>query len=116
MLHVMPPNDVFFMPWQSVSEDIELAQREEGEHVLEKIAMDLNKCGLTPALYLRKGDPAQVICELVKEDPLITQLILTGDSSRPNHGPLVSYFTGKGLADINVPIMIIPSHIDEHDQ
>ena len=37
---------------------------------------------------------------------------LAGVSGSAGPGPMVSYFSGKGLAKLRVPVVIVPSHLD----
>lgn len=113
VLHVLPDTQRVFMPWKSVNDVIERGQREEGERVLEFVASKLEKREIVPSLYLRKGNPTSVVKQILNEDECITQLILAADTNSSNPGPLVSYFSSKGLREISVPVTIVPGHLSE---
>lgn len=113
VLYVMPYAEAIFMPWQRVSDHIAAETRYYAEQFLEGVSEKLNQYGVMPSLYLRTGHPIEVIKELVNEDIGITKLILAADTSGGSPGPLVSYFTGRGMSEINVPVTIVPNHLTD---
>lgn len=113
VLCVMPDSDRIFVPWRRVSDHIDEEKRLVAENFLDEVSAKLNQYNLTPVLYLRSGKPTDVVRDLVNGDKGITKLILSGDTSRGSPGTLVSYFSGRGLSEINVPLTIIPSHITD---
>ncbi len=113
VLYVIPENDVVFMPWKAVSDDLQENDRLQAEFCLQKAGGALKDYGLTPSLYLRSGRIVEVVRDLVNGDKSITKLVLAGNSQGGDPGPLVSYFTGRGLSEINVPVTVVPSHLDD---
>ncbi len=110
VLHILDKEASLFMPWSMVRDRLEVAEQEEGKRVLDKIASRLDQYGLTPSLYLRHGKAIDVVKDLISEDHNIVKLILAADTEHRNPGPLVSYFTGRGLREISVPVTIVPGH------
>lgn len=113
VLCIMPDSDRMFTPWRSLGDHIDQEKRLVAEAFLQEIAGQIEVYGVTPVLYLRSGRPTEVIRDLVNDDQGITMLILAGNTGSGNPGSLVSYFTRRGLAEINVPLTIVPSHLTE---
>ena len=67
--------------------------------------------GRIPALYLLEGSRAETLVEVINEDEHIRMLALAGKTKGGGPGPLVSYFTGKGLSRMRVPVLIVPDHL-----
>ena len=111
ILHIV--EDQEFQHWGSVEGRMKKELREQGEKYLWTIAMeatDIN--GIVPSLYIAEGEPGEALLKTIDDDEAIVQLILGGG---PNGapGPLVSFCLGKGLTRLNVPVVIVPSHIKE---
>ena len=54
-----------------------------------------------------------ILSYFVLFDLSITKLILGGSVQSKSPGPLVSYFTGKGLSKLRVPLTIVPGNLAE---
>ena len=110
ILHVIEKQD--FLHWGKIEERMRQEQREEAERTLREASMQLeeytNSC---PALYIGEGGRMETLIETIESDPNITMLILAGGTQGSNPGPLVSYFTGKGLSRLRVPVMVVPDHL-----
>jgi nucleotide-binding universal stress UspA family protein len=101
-----------FLNWGKVEERVRAEQREEGERFLKNIAARVYEIdGLEAILFLEEGDRVEAILRVIERNPQITRMILGGDTSARNPGPLVSYFSGKGMSHLPVPLTIIPDHI-----
>lgn len=87
--------------------------RQQAEAAIWDVTGRIEELGdLKPTLYIEDGDARDVIPDLMKRDLSIRQLILAGRAGGSEPGPLVHYFTGKGLAKLNVPVKILPGHLE----
>lgn len=101
------------MPWNSIGRMMHYGNIEEA------LAIVLSACdtikahtGQLPAIYLERGGHFDRIAEIIDHDTTITKLILGGSAHSKSPGPLVTYFTGKGLSKLRVPLTIVPEHIE----
>jgi hypothetical protein len=113
ILYVTPVED--FVHWSNVEARMRREAREQAEKFAWNVAKKVNDLnGLTPALYLREGVRTDCIVDCINEDLSIRMLVLAGGTHSAGPGPLVSYFTGKGLARLRVPVMIVPGYLEPH--
>lgn len=111
LLYVTNADD--FVYWGNVEERMRKEMREEAEKAAWSVAKrvsDIN--GMIPSLYLEEGDPKDIIVDVINRDLTIKRLILGGKTDSSDPGPLVSYFTGKGLSKLRVPLVLVPEHVD----
>lgn len=101
-----------FMPWGRISETMERAHRRRGQEALAGVGRRIGAMDVEASLYLREGKPKRAIKDVIDEDPEISRLILAADSDSRSPGKLVSYYTGRGLRDLKIPLTIVPTHID----
>lgn len=98
--------------WGGIEERMKHEQREDAERMLWSIATQIEERGYSmPAFYVEEGNPREVLARLIEDDPNISKLILGAGSQGNGPGPLVSYFTGKGLSRLRVPVLIVPEHL-----
>ena len=104
-LYVM--DDEGYLHWKVIEKRIEGDKRAEAERKLWDLGQRLyEKSGLIPGFYIKEGKRYDEIMELVNTDPSIRTLVLGAAASSSN--PLISYFTGKGLSELRVPLLIVP--------
>ncbi|MCB9991243.1 MAG: universal stress protein [Rhodospirillales bacterium] len=111
ILHVINVDD--FQHWGNVEAVMRKELREGAEKELwntAKAVNDLN--GQRPVLYMAEGNRTDVIIDTINEDDHIRMLILGGGTTGSGPGPLVQHFTGKGLAKLRVPVLVVPGHIE----
>ena len=111
ILHVTNIDD--FQHWGKVEDIMRKEMRDEVEKEIwshAKTVNDLN--GLNPALYIEEGSRLEVIVDVINNDENVRMLILGGSEQATGPGPLVSHFTGKGLAKLRVPVLIVPGHLE----
>lgn len=114
ILHVMDQQE--FQHWGEIQKRMEWEQRLEGEKLLFSAAqMAYELGGRIPALYLEAGGRLEVIVDVVNKDFNIRKLILGGATHGNNPGPLTTYFTGKGLVHLRVPLTIVPGNLTPED-
>lgn len=111
VLHVMPDQD--FSHWGAVEEQMKQEQRREAEKFLTAIGEKISGLGgPAPVFHLESGKPEKVVLKVIKNNPDISKLILGGDTHGGNPGPLVTYFAGKGMAQLTVPMTVVPGHLE----
>lgn len=103
-----------FVHWGKVETMMRHDLRAQAEQQIWKIARTINETyGLTPSLYIGEGKPLDKIVDIINEERLIRSLILAGSTSNGNPGPLITYFSGKGISRLRAPIVIVPGHFDK---
>lgn len=105
-----------FLHWGNIEERLRQEQRKEAEQYLFDVAADVNAItGKKPAFYILEGDKSESIVQLINEDKTIKMLVLGGDTHGSAPGPLVSYFAGKGLGQLRVPLTVVPNHLTKEE-
>ncbi len=96
-----------YMHWRFIEQRIESDKRAEAEKNLWDIAQRLyDIAGIIPAFYIKEGKTRQQVVEVINTDKTLRALVLGAASSSTN--PLISYFTGKGLSHLRVPLVVVP--------
>lgn len=104
LLYTLEPME--FQQWGGIEERMRAERREKAEDAIKRaseIVKGIN--GQTPSFYIEEGAPQDVLVDILKNEIGIKALVL-GACRASN--PLISYFTGKGLAHLTVPLFIIP--------
>ena len=110
MLYVMEPAD--FQHWMAVEEKMRAERREEAEQTLQDLAAKVNELiGEMPIMYLREGKAADLIAELIEEEPDISILVLGAGTGKKGPGPLVSSLAGKLSGKFPIPITVVPGNL-----
>jgi len=100
--------DDAYLHWSFIAKRIQTDKRAEAEKVLWDSAQRLyDMSGLISAFYIKEGKTPQEIVKILNTDTTIRALVLGAAASSSN--PLISYFTGKGLSSLKVPLVIVPS-------
>jgi nucleotide-binding universal stress UspA family protein len=71
--------------------------------------------GITPTLAIREGDLVDAVLAHIKADPEVGVLVLGAGAEKGGPGPLVSAVTGRRLAEMRVPITIVPGTLSKDD-
>jgi hypothetical protein len=101
-----------FQTWSNIEHQMKLELRRKAETEIWAVAKKAEELAeVIPVLYIREGNPTDVLVEMMNEDPAIKLLILGGNAEGTSPGPLVSYFSGKGLARLKIPLAIIPGNL-----
>lgn len=107
LVHALEPLE--FQQWGNVEGRLRAEQRRDAEQLLLDLACtvhDLN--GQRPCLYIAEGSAQQIISDILNSEDNIKGLVFGAERGGSN--PLVSYFSGKGLSSLEVPLFIIPSY------
>ena len=112
LLYVIEPGEM--QHWLAVENLMREEQRSEAEQKLQKLARDVNKLtGTLPALYVREGNPRDEVLALIDEEPSISILVLAAGTDPEGPGPLISYYTSRGLSRLRIPLTIVPGGLDD---
>ena len=104
-----------FQHWGNIEERMQDEMRTEAEQYLFDVATTvLEITGKIPVFYIQQGAKAETIVSLITNDKTIKMLILGGDT-QGSPGPLVSYFSSKGLGQLRVPLTVVPGHLEMSD-
>jgi hypothetical protein len=71
----------------------------------------MERMGKIPMVCIEEGDRVDMILKTIADNPNISALVLGAATSAKNPGPLVTYFSGKGLSKIPVPLVIVPGNL-----
>jgi nucleotide-binding universal stress UspA family protein len=101
-----------FQHWGNVEKRMRDEQRAQAEEIVNRACIDIQDMeGNIPSIYIEEGARADALASAIERDPNVSMLILAGGTQSGNPGPLVSYYTGKGLTRLRVPLMIVPDHL-----
>ncbi len=99
--------------WQNIEVQINKELRSRAEQTIwDGAGRVIEQTEKIPMVCIEDGDRSDTILRTLEENPNIAALVLAKASNTSKPGALVSYFSGKGLERLKVPLMIVPS---EHD-
>jgi len=112
LLYVIEPAEV--QSWLAVETLMREEQRAEAEQKLQKLAREVNaSTGAVPILYIREGDRRDELMALIDEEPGISILVLGAGIEPEGPGPLISFFAGRGVGRLRIPLTIVPGGLSE---
>lgn len=101
-----------FDHWGNIAEKVRSEMRTQAENMIWEASLRVTKkTGMIPMICISEGIRHEVIIETINQYPEIAMLILGGDCHASNPGPLVTFFAGKGLSKLRVPLMVVPGHL-----
>lgn len=71
--------------------------------------------GLTPTLAIREGDKIEAVLAHIRSDPQISVLVLGSGTEKGGPGELVTALTGRRIAEMRVPITIVPGTMTKEE-
>lgn len=105
-----------FVEWQGVESAAREEARVKAETELEALAGQAKlQSGITPSLIIREGDKHDEIIAIAKGNPALVAIVLGASLHKGSPGPMVQYFTVKGISQIAVPVIIVPGHLKDED-
>lgn len=114
MARIIEP--VVFTEWQGVESAAREEARAKAETEMEAMASKVHQeTGFTPSLIIREGHKHDEIVAIAKGNPNLAAIVLGASLERGHPGPLVNYFTAKGISQVAVPVIIVPGHLKEDD-
>ncbi|MBA3324749.1 MAG: universal stress protein [Rhodobacteraceae bacterium] len=110
MLAIISPEE--FQHFLGVAEVMRAEAREkiEAHFQVFKDRMERRE-GVTPTLAIREGDKVEAIIAHIASDPEIGVLVLGAGTDKSGPGPIVAALTGRRMAEIGVPITIVPGSL-----
>ncbi len=114
LLYVIEPAE--FQHWMFVGTLMAEEAREEAEKAVHQFSEEVQDItGEIPMIYIREGNRQNQLMKLLKEEPLISLLVLAAADSADGPGPLVSSLTGDMVGGLPVPITVVPATLSEED-
>lgn len=99
--------------WKNVEDTIKKETRRQAEtQIWDASGRVLENTGNIPMVCIEEGSPSDIIIKTIESNKNIVALVLASAAGSSNPGPLVSYFSGKGLSSLHVPLMVIPGNLD----
>jgi len=113
LLYVLEPAEA--QSWLAVENLMREEQRSEAEQKLQKLAREVNTLtgGTMPILYIREGDARDELTALIQEEPRISILVLGAGTGPEGPGPLITYFTGRGVTRLHIPVTVVPGGLTD---
>ncbi|MGH1403395.1 MAG: universal stress protein [Alphaproteobacteria bacterium] len=103
---------VFVQNWQNIEDRVRQEMRQKAEQIIwDAAGLVKDKTGTVPMVFIKEGDCSDIVVQTLEDNNNIVSLILAASAHSSNPGPLVTYFSGKGVSRIPVPLMIIPGHL-----
>ena len=113
MLAIISPEE--FQPFMGVADVMRAEAHEKIEAHFQIFKSRLEKReGISPSLSIREGDKIEEIIAHIRSDPEIGVLVL-GAGAEKGSGPLVAALTGRRMADMHVPITIVPGAMTKEE-
>ncbi len=111
LLNVM--QEAFVHGWKNVEQRMKKDMRSQAEQMIwDAAGRVIENTGKMPMVCIEEGDPSDTIIKTLEENRNIVALVLASSPNTSSPGPLVTYFSGKGLAKLPVPLMVIPGHLE----
>ena len=102
--------------WQGIEERVRKETRAQAEEMIWNAAgRVLENTQNIPMVCIEEGDRSDHVIKTIESNKNIVALVLASASGASNPGPLVTYFSGKGLSRLPVPLMIVPGHLESTD-
>lgn len=100
--------------WAGIENKIRSEMRIEAEKMIWTASKRVTeRLGQFPMVCIEEGVRSDVIVDIINKYRNICALILAADKNSSKPGPLVTYFCGKGLSRLRVPLMIVPGHLQD---
>ncbi|MCL2469628.1 MAG: universal stress protein [Alphaproteobacteria bacterium] len=82
------------------------------ERIAQHEAYVKKETGKNPVVYYKKGEPRDVLLELIAQEKGIELLVLAANTQDMRSNPLIRYLTSdKGLRRLKVPLVILPDSL-----
>ena len=111
ILAVLPQQE--FVAWGGVQAAMEEESRLRTEaRVLAASGAIVEDAGIRPSITVREGPAVRAVSEFLKEREDISALVLAA-AVEGGPGPLVTHFSGAGMAALTCPLIIVPGRLDQ---
>ncbi len=105
--------DMHVQNWQNIEDKIRAELRSHAEQMIwDAAGKVIENTGKIPMVCVEEGDKSEIILQTIENNKNIVTLVLASSYGSSNPGPLVTYFSGKGLSRLSVPLMIVPGGLE----
>lgn len=114
LLHIIQPAE--FQHWLGVGDLMKQESREEAEEMCQVVAdVVKRRTGKTPVIYIREGQPQEVLIQIIEEEPSLSVLVLGASTTGEGPGPIVSHIVNKVAGEFALPITIVPGGLSDEE-
>ena len=114
LLSVVPLAE--FQHWLGVGDLMKQESREEAEEMCSVVAdVVKRRTGKMPIIYIREGQPQEVLSELIEEVPELSVLVLGASTGGEGPGPIVDHIVNKVAGGFSLPITIVPGGLSDEE-
>jgi len=114
LLYIIQPAE--FQHWLGVGDLMKQESREEAEEMCQVVADVVHRrTGKTPIIFIREGQPQEVLSALIEEEPSLSVLVLGASTAGEGPGPIVSHIVNKVAGDFALPITIVPGSLSDEE-
>jgi len=111
LFHAVPSAE--FQHFASIADLMEREARNDAEQFVQDIAAEVHRqTGTFPGIYIREGDTAEQLINVINDDPSFSVLVLGAGTGSDGPGPLVSALSGRLAGKIRIPVTIVPGDLD----
>jgi len=111
LLAIVPPQP--FNAFAGVQATIEEEARARAEALVTAAAGNILSQGAKmPVISVQVGEGIKVVRHYLESHPEVSALVL-GAAGDGSPGPLVSHFTGQGIAYVPCPVFVVPGRLDD---
>ncbi len=114
LLYIIQPAE--FQHWLGVGDLMKQESRDEAEEMCQVVADVVQKrTGKIPIIYIREGQPQEVLSQLIEEEPSLSVLVLGASTAGEGPGPIVSHIVNKVAGGFSLPITIVPGGLSDEE-
>lgn len=114
MAHIIEPS--VFIGWGKIEQAAKDEARAQAEVKMQDMASRVkDDTGIMPSFIIREGDTHKEIIAIANGNPNLCAIVLAANVEGGSAGPLINYFTAKGLTKVSVPVIIVPGHLKPED-
>ncbi len=100
--------------WANVEDRIKREMRTQAERTIwDAAGRVIENTGTIPIVCIEEGDRSDIIIKTLSENENIVALVLASAPNSSNPGPLVTYFSSKGLSKLPVPLIVVPGQLEQ---
>lgn len=102
--------------WQAVEELMREELRQKAEETLQQWSKLVQEwSGKTPVLFVREGNPRDVVLKVLDEEKSVSILVLAAAAGKKGPGPLITALTGKMWKSVTIPMTIVPGGLSDDE-
>jgi len=112
MAMIIEPTE--FLGWGGVEAAVREEARKKAEGEMNALCAEVqHDIGITPSIIIREGVRSDEVVNIAKGNPGIVAVIMGVSGESAGSHPMMNFFTSKGLAQLNVPLVIVPGHMTD---